>query len=73
MNTEDADKLLQEVQGRFPVVMVIGLDGSNLLDIVTNFPNYPAMQWLLNKASFELNMNEKASDMQQMHQKDTVE
>jgi hypothetical protein len=55
----DANKILDDAKDKFPVVMVIGLTKENLLDVTTNIPQYPTLQWLLNRASFELLLHEK--------------
>jgi hypothetical protein len=55
----DANKVLDDAKDKFPVVMVIGLTKENLLDVTTNIPQYPTLQWLLNRASFELLLHEK--------------
>lgn len=57
-----ADDVLKEAVGKFPVVLVIGLDdGGRDIDFATNVPQYTFMQWLLQKAQFELNIHERNS------------
>lgn len=54
-----ADTVLDSAKGKFDIVLVIGLDGKGNLDVTSTNNNYPILQWLLTKASFELNIHEK--------------
>jgi len=58
---ESADKILESAKGKYPVVLVLGVDGNDILNMITNVPQYQFMQWLINKASFELYINERDS------------
>jgi len=57
----EGNTILDGAKGKFPIVMVIGLTEGNQLDITTNSPQYPTLQWILNRASFELLLHEKQS------------
>jgi len=57
----DANGVLEAAKGKFPVVVVIGLTEGNQLDVTTNVPQYPTLQWILNRGSFELLLHEKQS------------
>lgn len=63
-----ADQVLNNAKGKFEVVLVIGLDSKNNLDVTSTNNNYPILQWLLNKASFELNIHEKNTTQQTVEQ-----
>lgn len=54
-----ADTVLDGAKGKFDIVLVIGIDGKGNLDVSSTNNNYPVLQWLLTKASFELNIHEK--------------
>lgn len=55
----DSNTILDGAKGKFPIVVVIGLTEENQLDITTNSPQYPTLQWVLSRASFELLLHEK--------------
>ena len=57
----DGNSILDSAKGKFPIVVVIGLTENNQLDITTNSPQYPTLQWILNRGSFELLLHEKQS------------
>lgn len=57
----DGNSILDGAKGKFPIVVVIGLTEGNQLDVTTNSPQYPTLQWILNRASFELLLHEKQS------------
>jgi hypothetical protein len=57
----EADKILEEAKGRFPLVIVLGLNPQGQIDVTTNQPHYPTLQWLLNRAGFELLLHEKST------------
>lgn len=55
-----SDTALENAKGKFEQVVVIGLDARNNVDISSSSNSYVVLQWLLNRASFELLIHEKA-------------
>ncbi len=55
------NQTLEEAKGKFSVVVVVGLLENGLIDITSNLPQYPTMQWMLDRAKFELHIHEKNS------------
>lgn len=55
-----ADQALDGAKGKFPYVIVIGIDDEGDLSFLTNNPNYTFMQWALSKAAFELHVHERS-------------
>lgn len=51
---EGANKILEGARDKYPVVMIVGLNGDDLIDIASNVPRFADLQWMLNKASFKL-------------------
>lgn len=56
-----ADQALEAAKGKFQNVMVLGIDNKNNIDISSNNTSYVVLQWLLNRAIFELLIHEKAN------------
>lgn len=59
--SEKANKVLEESKDKFNIVLVIGLDTKGHIDINSNLPQYPTMQYMINRAGFELLIHEKNS------------
>lgn len=57
--TKVADEILEQSKGKYSVALVVGINEANQLDISSTNNSYPVLQWLLNKAQFELNIHEK--------------
>jgi len=53
------DELFDELKGKFPLVLVLSVDKDQRLHINGNSPNFPTIQWLLQKASFEVQLHER--------------
>lgn len=56
---EKANEALEECKSKFNVVLIIGLDDKGRVDINCNLPQYPTMQYMINRAGFELLVHEK--------------
>jgi len=56
---EKANKVLDESKSKFNIVLVIGLDEKGFIDVNCNLPQYPTMQYMINRAGFELLVHEK--------------
>lgn len=55
-----ADNVLDQSKGQFTNVIVIGVRRDNgKLDIGTDVPQYPFLQWMISKAAFELHLHER--------------
>lgn len=54
-----ANEVLNETMDKFEVVIVVGLTANGQIDINSNLPQYPTMQWLLDRAKFELLIHER--------------
>ncbi len=65
MDTAEVDKILDAAKGRFQVVATIGLLPDRNIDVVTSNNNYAILQWLLERAKYELLLHEKQSYMKQ--------
>lgn len=55
-----SDQALENAKGKFQTTVVIGLDEKNNIDVSSSSNSYVVLQWLLNRASFELLIHEKA-------------
>lgn len=53
------DAKLDEAKGKFTAIAVVGVTEDGGFDLLTNVSQYSYIQWLLNKASFELFIHEK--------------
>lgn len=53
------DEKLNEAKGKFTAVAIVGVTEEGGFDLLTNVSQYSYIQWLLNKASFELFIHEK--------------
>ena len=60
MTVLTADQALDNAKGLFEHVAVIGLKKNGKVDIIPTIATYQFTQWLLNRASFELLIAEKA-------------
>lgn len=59
IDTSAADKSLDDAKGKFTVALTIGLLPDGNIDIATNNPNYAVLNWLLDRAQYELLGHEK--------------
>lgn len=59
-NPSAADMALKDAMGKFTHLIVVGLDEAGKLDIIPTVHQYPFLQWLLNKAQFELHLHERS-------------
>lgn len=60
IDTHTADETLRGALGKFPVVVVIGVDKDGTLGFLTNKPDFAFMQWALSRGSFELNLHQRS-------------
>jgi hypothetical protein len=58
---DKVNNILAAAKDKFELAIVIGVNDNGLLDISTNVPQFHVMQWLLNKASFEMFVIERNS------------
>ena len=54
-----ASEVLEEQKGRYPLVVVLGVDSKNIVHINGNVSNFQTLQWLLHKAAFEVHLHER--------------
>jgi len=58
---QKANKVLEESKDKFNIIIVIGLDEKGNIDVNSNLPQYPTLQYMINRAGFELLIHEKNS------------
>lgn len=52
------DSILENAKGKFKNVVVIGWEENGNVDIATDVPQYPFLQYILNRVSFQLHVHE---------------
>lgn len=61
VNLDTIDNILEEAKkNNFDNIVIIGHNNNGVIDIATNLPQYPFLQYLLNRASFELSVHERS-------------
>jgi len=56
---QTADEILDAQKGKFPLVLVLAVDSGNRVHINSNVTSFQTVQWLLNKAAFEVQLHER--------------
>lgn len=56
---DQASAVLEESKGKFEGVLIIGVTDSGQLDVNSNVTQYPWLQYVLQRAGFELLIHEK--------------
>lgn len=56
---EQVNEKLEEAMNKFTAVAIVGVTEDGGFDFITNVSQYSYIQWLVNKASFELFIHEK--------------